>query len=33
MVPILDTPEQFATIVKNQLDKDATLAKELDLKP
>ena len=33
MVPVLDTPEQFATIVKNQLDKDATLAKELDLKP
>jgi tripartite-type tricarboxylate transporter receptor subunit TctC len=33
MVPVLDTPEQFATIVKSQLEKDATLAKELDLKP
>jgi tripartite-type tricarboxylate transporter receptor subunit TctC len=33
MVPVLDTPEQFATIVKNQLDKDAALVKELDLKP
>ena len=33
MVPILDTPEQFATIVRSQLEKDAALAKELDLKP
>jgi len=33
MVPVLDTAEQFATIVKNQLDKDAALVKELDLKP
>lgn len=33
MVPVLDTPEQFATIVQNQLEKDAALVKELDLKP
>jgi hypothetical protein len=33
MVPTLDTPEEFATIVRNQRAKDTALARELNLKP
>jgi tripartite-type tricarboxylate transporter receptor subunit TctC len=33
MVPALDTPEEFAALVRNQRAKDSALAKELNLKP
>jgi len=33
MVPTLDTPDEFAAIVRNQRAKDSALAKELNLKP
>jgi tripartite-type tricarboxylate transporter receptor subunit TctC len=33
MVPTLDTPEEFAAIVRNQRTKDTALARELNLKP
>ncbi len=33
MVPTLDTPEEFATVVRDQRTKDTALARELNLKP
>ena len=33
MVPTLDTPEAFATVVRDQRTKDTALARELNLKP
>ncbi len=33
MVPTLDTPEEFATIVRDQRTKDTALARKLNLKP
>jgi len=33
MVPTLDTPEDFAALVRGQRIKDSALAKELNLKP
>jgi len=32
MEPVLDTPEEFAKIVKTQQEKDSALVKGLDLK-
>lgn len=32
MVPVVDTPEEFAAIVKDQAQKDSAAAKDLDLK-
>jgi hypothetical protein len=32
MEPVLDTPEEFSSIVRTQQEKDSALAKELDLK-
>ena len=32
MVPVVDTPEEFAAIVRDQAQKDSAAAKDLDLK-